>query len=64
VFDQNGPSIIEVFLDPKQNFEPKLSSKVLEDGKIVSPRIDDMFPFISREEYESIYYQSEENKNE
>ncbi len=51
--EQNGPVICEIIVDPNQNFEPKLSSKVLPDGKIVSPPIDDMFPFLSREEYES-----------
>lgn len=54
MFAIEGPAFCEVILDPHQNFEPKLSSKVLPDGKIVSPEIDDMFPFISREEYESI----------
>lgn len=48
-----GPVICEVILDPGQNFSPKLSSKVLPDGKIISPEIDDMFPFLSREEYEA-----------
>lgn len=48
-----GPMICEVILDVEQNFEPKLSSKVLPDGTIVSPPIDDMFPFLPREEYES-----------
>lgn len=48
-----GPTICEAVVDPEQNFEPKLSSKVLPDGKIVSPLIDDMFPFLTREEYES-----------
>ena len=49
-----GPAICEVILDINQNFEPKLSSKVLPDGRIVSPPIDDMFPFLSREEYENV----------
>lgn len=48
-----GPIICEVVCDPEQNFEPKLSSKVLPDGTIVSPEIDDMYPFLSREEYKS-----------
>lgn len=48
----DGPVICEVVVDEKQNFAPKLSSKVLPDGKIVSPEIDDMFPFLEREEYE------------
>ncbi|MBM6736178.1 thiamine pyrophosphate-binding protein [Mediterranea massiliensis] len=53
LMEQDGPLFAEVVVDPKQNFSPKLSSKVLPDGKIVSPPIDDMFPFLSREEYES-----------
>ena len=44
--------ICEVVVDPAQNFEPKLSSKVLPDGRIVSPPLDDMFPFLPKEEYE------------
>lgn len=46
-----GPVICEVMLDKAQFFAPKLSSKVLPDGKIVSPAIDDLSPFLSREEY-------------
>jgi acetolactate synthase-1/2/3 large subunit len=52
VLELKGPMICEVVVDPNQNFEPKLSSKVLPDGKIVSPAIDDMFPFLPKEEYE------------
>lgn len=52
ILKMEGPVLCEVILDPAQNFEPKLSSRVLPDGKIVSPEIDDMFPFLSREEYE------------
>lgn len=50
--EKDGPAFIEVVVDPSQIFAPKLSSKVLPDGKIVSPEIDDMYPFLSREEYE------------
>ena len=42
-----------IILDEAQNFAPKLSSKVLPDGKIVSPPIDDMFPFLDRAEYQA-----------
>ena len=51
--EQDGPLFAEVVVDVAQNFAPKLSSKVLPDGKIVSPEIDDMFPFLDREEYEA-----------
>lgn len=50
------PIIVEVFVDPDQNFEPKSASKVLPDGSIISPTIDDMAPFLSKEEYESNHY--------
>ena len=51
--ENNGPLFAEIVVDVAQNFAPKLSSKVLPDGKIVSPEIDDMFPFLDREEYEA-----------
>ncbi|MBO5082303.1 MAG: thiamine pyrophosphate-binding protein [Lachnospiraceae bacterium] len=50
----NGPIVIEAVVDEKQNFEPKLSSKVLSDGTMVSPPIDDMYPFLEREEYDAV----------
>ena len=50
----NDPVLCEVILNDKQTFSPKLSSKVLPDGKIVSPPIDDMFPFLEREEFDAI----------
>jgi len=53
VLGNEGPIICEVICDPDQIFQPKLSSKVMPDGSIVSPEIDDMYPFLSRKEYES-----------
>jgi acetolactate synthase I/II/III large subunit len=46
----NGPAICEVFLDKDQPFSPKLSSKQMPDGSIVSPNLEDMFPFLTKEE--------------
>ena len=51
--EKDEPLFAEVVVDVAQNFAPKLSSKVLPDGKIVSPEIDDMFPFLDRGEYEA-----------
>lgn len=53
VLSTEGPVMCDVVVSDEQIFSPKLSSKVLPDGKIVSPPIDDMFPFLDREEYES-----------
>ncbi|MBQ8140676.1 MAG: thiamine pyrophosphate-binding protein [Clostridia bacterium] len=52
--NSDGPAICEVVVDPKQNFAPKSSSKVLPDGRIVSPSINDMAPFLDRDEFEKI----------
>ncbi|MBR0107368.1 MAG: thiamine pyrophosphate-binding protein [Lachnospiraceae bacterium] len=51
-----GPCIIEAVVDPERNFQPKSSSKVLPDGRIVSPSLDDMAPFLPREEFEAIRF--------
>lgn len=52
----NGPCICEAIVDSKQNFAPKSSSKVLPDGRITSPSLDDMAPFLDREEFDKITY--------
>lgn len=52
--EMEGTVICEVFVDPSQKFEPKSSARVLPDGKIVSPSIDEMAPFLSEEEYASV----------
>ncbi len=49
---EEGPVMVDVVVSDEQIFSPKLSSKVLPDGRIVSPPIDDMFPFLERDEYE------------
>jgi acetolactate synthase I/II/III large subunit len=45
-----GPVLCEVMLDPKQGFEPRQSSRQLPDGRIVSAPLEDMFPFLGRDE--------------
>lgn len=45
-----GPAICEVMVDKEQNFAPKLSSKRLEDGTMVTAPLEDLSPFLSREE--------------
>lgn len=48
--EQTGPMVCEVFLDLEQVFAPKLSSRRLEDGSMVTSPLEDMAPFLSREE--------------
>jgi acetolactate synthase-1/2/3 large subunit len=46
-----GPIVCEVMLDRIQGFEPKLSSKKLPDGKMVTAPLEDMAPFLPRDEF-------------
>jgi len=46
-----GPVLCDVILDRTQGFEPKLSSKKLPDGRMVTAPLEDMAPFLPREEF-------------
>ncbi|HEY6896845.1 MAG TPA: thiamine pyrophosphate-binding protein [Rhodocyclaceae bacterium] len=50
VLDTPGPMVCEVMLDDTQGFEPRMSSRQLDDGRIVTPPLEDMYPFLDREE--------------
>lgn len=45
-----GPCICEIFVDTEQKFEPKAASRRLSDGTMVSAPLEDMAPFLPREE--------------
>lgn len=47
---KDGPSICEAFLDETVIFAPKLSARQHPDGRITSPPLEDLSPFLSREE--------------
>jgi len=44
--DQPGPALVDVVLDPEQEFEPRSRAKQLPDGRIISPPLEDMYPFL------------------
>jgi acetolactate synthase-1/2/3 large subunit len=48
--EEPGPGLCEVHLDPAQEFEPRLKSRQLPDGKLVSPNLEDMYPFLDSAE--------------
>lgn len=50
----DGPVICEVFVTLDQNFEPKAAAKKLPDGTMVSPPLEDLFPFLPEEEMDQI----------
>ena len=51
ILNISSPVICEVILTPDYKFSPKLSSEKLPDGRIVSKPLEDMWPFLEREEF-------------
>lgn len=54
VLKADGPVFCEIYTDTKQVWEPKSSTKRLDDGTLVSPPLEDLAPFLPREELEKI----------
>lgn len=50
VLSHPGPIICEVMLSPNMEFLPKSSSRKLSDGSIISAPLEDMYPFLTKEE--------------
>lgn len=50
VLSLDGPVFCEIFTDTQQVWEPKSSTKRLPDGTLVSPPLEDLAPFLPREE--------------
>lgn len=47
-------ALCEIFVDINQKFEPKSATRRLEDGSLVSPPLEDLAPFLPREELRDI----------
>jgi acetolactate synthase-1/2/3 large subunit len=51
VFSDDAPVLCEVMCDPNQQIVPTVASFTKPDGVIVSKPLEDMFPFLEREEF-------------
>jgi acetolactate synthase-1/2/3 large subunit len=56
--DADGPAFCEVVLDLRQPFAPKLSSRKLDDGRMVTSPLEDMAPFLDRAELQANIFPS------
>ena len=54
VYDIHGYVICEVLQDLDQAIEPRVQSRKLDDGTLVSPSIDDMYPFLDEKAYQDM----------
>ena len=53
IVSHKGVIICEILIDETQIFSPKLGAKIHSDGTITSPPLEDLSPFLSKEELES-----------
>ncbi len=51
ILAHKGPFVCEVILSHDEKMYPKLSSELKPDGTMVSKPLEDMFPFLDREEF-------------
>jgi len=50
MLNNDKPGIFEIVINPDQGFSPKLTSRKLIDGTMVSPSLHDMSPFLDEDE--------------
>ena len=56
VLKEEGAVICEIFVTRYQKTEPKAASRKLDDGRMVSAPLEDLYPFLSREELQENMY--------
>lgn len=62
LFADDAPAICEVYQDFQQKTEPRVGSRKLEDGTLVSTGIEDMEPFLPQEICDSWKFENWSNK--
>ena len=53
VLKHDGPAICEIHMLPTQETLPRTSTKKNEDGSFSSAPMEDLYPFLDRDEFES-----------
>ena len=59
VLNFNGPVLCEVMVSSNQKIIPTVSSRVNADGSMSSRPLEDMYPFLDRDEYKKNLYVDE-----
>ncbi len=54
ILGNNLAEVIEVKIDPKKHLYPKLTSRIGSNGKMTTSPLEDLFPFINRDELKKI----------
>lgn len=51
ILENPGPYLCEIMMSPEQPLIPRVSSLKLPDGRIISKPLEDLYPFLDREEF-------------
>jgi acetolactate synthase-1/2/3 large subunit len=54
LLQNDGPLLLNVVVDPRQEFAPRIKSRVDENGKFITPELDDMHPFLPPAELRAV----------
>ncbi|OJX28518.1 MAG: thiamine pyrophosphate-binding protein [Burkholderiales bacterium 68-12] len=55
----DGPLLIDLHVDPQQEFAPRIKSRADEQGQFVTPELDDMHPFLDPAEVRHLHEQAQ-----
>ncbi len=59
----DGPILVNIHVDPEQNFAPRMRARLDEQGKFVPLQLDDMYPFLDPTEVQSVRDNAQSIKN-
>jgi acetolactate synthase-1/2/3 large subunit len=49
LLQHDGPLLIDLMVDPRQGFAPRIKSREDGQGGFITPELDDMFPFLAED---------------
>jgi acetolactate synthase I/II/III large subunit len=59
-----GPMLIQIHVDRAQGFSPKLKSRIDENGKFLTPELDDLFPFLDADRLAALHASAQELRSQ
>lgn len=54
LLENDGPLLINIIVNSRQEFAPRIKSRIDENGKFVTPELDDMHPFLDAAELDRV----------
>lgn len=54
LLQEDGPMVIDLHVDSRQEFAPRIKSRVDKNGKFITPELDDMHPFLDKAELQQV----------